>query len=83
MAYTAIKNCKMDWETETHTFTFVSCGDRLSALDSLGDIKGSLEALYDKICEDYDWSEESEANFPREFKVRGDCCFTTINGERV
>lgn len=62
--YTMIKQCKMDWETETHTFRFVTGGDRLTALDSLADLTASIERLYHHILENYDYEEP----FPLSFK---------------
>jgi len=74
MSYTMIKNCKMDWEMETHKFTFVTGGDPLIALDSLGDLIGSLQHLYKKIAEEGIYNDD----LPMEIKVEGGCCHTNI-----
>ena len=71
MSYTMIKNCKMDWETEIHRLTFVTGGDSLTALDSLGDIIGSLEDLYNKIANEPN-------NLPKEIRVIGGQGWTDI-----
>lgn len=72
--YKMIKQCKMDWETEKHSFRFVTGGDRLTALDSLSDFKASIERLYQHILENYDYEEP----FPLSFKYGMD---GSISGE--
>ena len=74
MSYTMIKNCKMDWGMEQHKFTFVTGGDALTALDSLGDLIGSLEDLYKKIAEGGIYND----NLPMEIKVEGGQGWTDI-----
>ena len=69
-----IKNVKMDWEDERHTFTFHTNGDAMEALDFLGDFIGSLEALKKQISFSYNF----EDNLPTEFKVYGGCSNTHI-----
>jgi len=76
--YTMLKNCKMNWETEHHTFTFITGDSRLEALDSLGDLIGSLKRLKLKILED-DCKPDDE--MPRSYKVHGGCMHTTITAE--
>lgn len=77
MSYTMIKNCKMNWEDETHTFTFVTGGDSLTALDSLGDLLGSLEDLYKRIRDD----SETVSKIPYLYKVKGSQSHTKIGAE--
>ena len=74
MSYTMIKHCKMDWEMETHKFTFVTGGDALTALDSLGDLIGSLEDLYKEIAEGGIYNND----LPMEIKVEGGQLWTDI-----
>ena len=69
-----IKNVRVDWENEHHTFTFDTGGDKLEALDFLKDFIGSVEELYRKISKDYEWGDE----MPEKFKVHGGCTHTTI-----
>lgn len=71
-----IKNVRMNWETENHTFTLETGGDRLSTLDFLKDFMGSVEDLYNKIVQEYDY----EQALPRQFKVHGGCTHTHIEG---
>jgi hypothetical protein len=78
MSYTMIKNCKMDWETERHSYTFVTGGDRLTALDSLGDLIGSLRRLYDEIVETTDSYDDE---IPNSYKVTGGCTHANIKGQ--
>jgi len=68
MSYTMIKNCKIDWEMETHKFTFVTGGDSLTALDSLCDLIGSLKDLYKHIQEQGGIYND---DLPMEIKVYG------------
>jgi len=74
MSYTMIKNCKFDWDMEEHKFTFVTGGDALTALDSLGDLIGSLEDLYKKIAKGGVY----EDDLPMEIKVKGGQGWTEI-----
>ena len=74
MSYTMIKHCKMDWEMETHKFTFVTGGDALTALDSLGDLIGSLKDLYKEIAEGGIYNND----LPMEIKVEGGQLWTDI-----
>jgi len=78
MTYAPIKHMRFNWETETHSFTFDTCENKLEALDSLGDIIGSLEDLYNEIV-------NSTGNYsdpiPRFYKVRGNSCTTTIEAK--
>jgi hypothetical protein len=74
MSYTMIKHCKMDWEMETHKFTFVTGGDSLTALDSLGDLIGSLKDLYKEIAEGGIYNDD----LPMEIKVEGGQLWTDI-----
>jgi hypothetical protein len=74
MHYTMIKNCKMDWGMETHKFTFVTGGDPLTALDSLGDLIGSLQDLYKEIANGGIYND----NLPMEIKVKGGQSWTDI-----
>lgn len=54
MNYPVITNSNMDWETEQHSFSFRTGGSPLTALDSLGDIISSLEALREFILKNYE-----------------------------
>ncbi len=72
-----IKRCKMNWETEEHTFEFNTCGSSLESLDFLGDFIGSLNDLYKKISE-----EHYQGEIPNVFKVRGGCIGTRIEEKR-
>lgn len=76
MKYGLIKNCKMSWETEEHTFTFSTGGDRLCALDSLGDVIGSLRDLYVHIRDNTDYDDA----IPSEYRVTGGHSYTDIKG---
>ena len=67
MKYAPIKHMSFDWDTETHQFIFDSCGSRLEALDSLGDIIGSLNDLYEELANKYTY----EDDMPMLFKIRG------------
>tara|TARA_R110001583_G_scaffold105196_1_gene252620 strand:- start:1868 stop:2107 length:240 start_codon:yes stop_codon:yes gene_type:complete len=67
MSYTMLKNCKMDWETEKHSYTFVTGCDRLTTLDSLGDLIGSLTILYDEIVH----TTVDDLDIPSSYKVTG------------
>ena len=74
MKYAIVKNCMMNWETERHSFTFQTGGCRLAALDSLSDLRKSLDVLYKHLLDDYDHGED----VPHNIKVRGGCCHTEI-----
>lgn len=74
MSYTMIKNCKINWDTETHKFTFVTGGDALTALDSLNDLIGSLKDLYKEIASGGIYNDD----LPMEIKVEGGQLWTDI-----
>jgi hypothetical protein len=74
MSDTIIKHCKMDWGMEEHRFTFVTGGCPLAALDSLGDLIGSLEHLYKKIAGDGIY----QKGLPMEIRVKGGCGWTHV-----
>jgi len=74
MSYTMIKNCKMNWDTETHKFTFVTGGDALTALDSLNDLIESLKDLYKEIASGGIYNDD----LPMEIKVEGGQLWTDI-----
>ena len=76
MKHTLIKNCKMDWDEEMHSFTFVTGGDSMTALDSLKDLMGSLNKLYAHIIEQGGINGE----LPDEIKVVGGCNWTQVEG---
>ena len=69
-----IKNVRMNWEMEHHTFTFDTNGCKMEALDFLGDFMLSLKNLQSKIAEEYNY----EDDLPARFKVHGGCCNTNI-----
>jgi len=73
--YAPIKHMRFNWETESHSFTFYTCGSKLEALDSLGDIIGSLRDLYNRI------SREEEHEFPTSYKVRGTLGTTSVEAK--
>ena len=77
MSNAIITQCRMDWETESHKFTFHTCGDYLSALDQLADLKGSLDDLYNHIVSTYDTYEKQD-KMPNVLKVTGSCSNTRI-----
>jgi len=68
-----IKRCKMNWETEDHTFEFHTEGQVITSLDFLRDLIQSLKKLRDNIA-DKPLSEE----IPEVYKVRGNCINTWI-----
>tara|TARA_R110000803_G_scaffold185187_1_gene247556 strand:- start:313 stop:534 length:222 start_codon:yes stop_codon:yes gene_type:complete len=68
-----IKRCKIDWDTEDHTFEFHTEGQVITSLDFLGDLIQSLKKLRNKIA-DKPLSEE----IPDVYKVRGNCINTWI-----
>ena len=74
MSYTMIKNCKMNWDTETHKFTFVTGGDALTALDSLNYLIESLKDLYKEIASGGIYNDD----LPMEIKVEGGQLWTDI-----
>lgn len=63
-----VKNVSMDWETEQHSFTFVTLGNKLDALDALRDFMESIDDLYNHLCSEYTDDDE----LPPTIKVRGD-----------
>jgi hypothetical protein len=79
MAYGLVKNCMMSWQTEEHSFTFDTCGTRLHSLDSLGDLIGSLQDLYNYIYKEYSY--DVDEDMPRLIKVRGGHSYTIIDGK--
>lgn len=68
-----IRNVKMSWVTEKHSFEFQTNGNKVAALDFLGDFIGSLEALREAVLE-YDYN-----NLPETFTIKGDQCTTDIS----
>mgnify|MGYP007096773606 CR=1 FL=1 len=74
MTETIIKHCRMDWGMEIHKFTFVTGGCPIVALDSLGDLIGSLQYLYKQIAEGGIY----QKGLPMEIKVAGGCGWTQI-----
>jgi len=77
MSNAIITQYHMNWDTETHKFTFHTYGDYLSALDQLGDLKGSLEDLYNHLILTYDTYEKQDT-IPKSFRVTGGCSSTHI-----
>ena len=75
MSDTIIKHCKMNWGMEEHKFTFVTGGSAIEALDSLGDLIGSLEYLYEGLAE----GGLDKNRRPREIKVVGGCGWTQLS----
>jgi hypothetical protein len=69
-----IKNCKMNWENEVHTFTFVTGGDIVTALDSLSDLMGSLDVLYKELLSEG----EINGDISAEYKVKGSYGYTKV-----
>lgn len=66
-----IKNVRMNWETEMHTYTFYTGGDKIESLDFLTDIRGSLERLYEEIVR-----MDGHKEIPLEIKVIGGCGYS-------
>jgi len=79
MKYGIVKNCIMNWETEEHSFTFDTGGSKITALDSLGDLIGSLNDLYQYIREDTSYNPDED--IPMYIKVRGGFNHTVIDGK--
>ena len=75
MKYKLLKDCKFDLVTEYHRFTFVTGGDKLTALDALGDLIGSLKDLQEYLTEGTTYGE----SLPPTLKVKGSHTFTAIN----
>lgn len=75
MKYKLLKDCKFDFETECHSFTFVTGGDRLTALDTLGDLIGTLRDLQEYLTEETTYGD----CLPSTLKVKGGRSFTAIN----
>jgi len=71
-----LKNFKMDWETEEHSFIFEGC-DRVSDVDMLNDLIGSLECLREHIAKNYKLTEDTPV-----FHVAGGYDFTHIRQRR-
>jgi len=74
MKYTMLNNCKMNWETEEHCFTFYTACSKVAAVDSLGDFIGSLKVLKDHIID----KTSSLEDIPSYYKVKGGCVHTDI-----
>ena len=72
-----IKRCRIDWDTEDHTFEFHTEGQVITSLDFLKDIIQSLKRLSNKIA-DKPLSEE----IPEVYKVRGNCVNTSIEEKK-
>jgi hypothetical protein len=68
-----IKNYRMSWNTEKHSFKFVSNGNRCADLDELSDLIGSLTDLRDQIAE-----MDHSNDWPDGFKVKGSSYDTLI-----
>jgi len=64
----------MNWEDEIHTFTFVTGGDIVTALDSLSDLMGSLDVLYKELLSEG----EINGDISAEYKVKGSYGYTKI-----
>ena len=75
MKYKILKDCKFDLETECHSFTFVTGGDKLTALDTLGDLMGTLRDLREYLTEETTYGE----CLPPTLKVKGGFNFTAID----
>ena len=73
-----IKRCKMNWETEEHTFEFNTGGSVLESLDFLGDIIQSLTKLRNHIGEK-DLSDE----IPEVYKVIGGCGYAGVKAKHI
>lgn len=73
-----VKNVSMDWETEQHSFTFVTLGNKLDALDALRDFIQSIDDLWDYISNEYTYRDE----LPHIIKVKGNLSGAfSFNGE--
>jgi len=69
-----IKNFRMNWDTEEHKFVFETMGCRITSLDMLNDMIGSLIQLHEKITNDYSYEDE----LPEKLKVTGGCGWTHV-----
>jgi hypothetical protein len=69
-----IKNFRMNWDNEEHRYTFETMGCRITSLDVLNDLIGSLEQLHKKIADEYSY----EDKLPAKLKVTGGCGWTHI-----
>jgi hypothetical protein len=76
MKYGLLKYCQMSWEKEEHSFTFDTGGNKITALDSLGDLINSLQDLYAHIHDTTSYG--SSFDMPRYYKVRGGYDYTNI-----
>ena len=71
--YAPIKHMRFNWETESHSFIFDTGGSKIEALDSIGDIIGSLQDLYRHII-----IEEDGDDIPTLFKIHGTARTTQV-----
>jgi len=69
-----IKNCRMNWDLEEHQYTFETMGCRITSLDVLNDLIGSLVQLHEKISNDYSY----EDKLPAKLKVTAGCGWSHI-----
>jgi hypothetical protein len=61
----SIKNCRMNWNTEEHSYTFKTDGDLMCSLDFLSDLSQSLRLLTIYLEGKYRFGDE----LPEEIKV--------------
>lgn len=73
-----IKRCKMNWETEEHSYEFNTGGSVLESLDFLGDIIQSLTKLRNQIGE-----KDINDVIPEVYKVKGGCGYSNIKAKQV
>ena len=71
-----IKNCRMNWKTEVHKFTFVTGECSVATAECIEHLINSLENLRQKIADgDFEWKN------PIEIKVEGASAWTYIDNE--
>ena len=74
-----IKNIRINWDTEKHSFTFNGVNPYVFTMDLLTDIIGTLQDLKDYISINYG---DMENRIPKEIKVKGSSSETWINGRK-
>jgi|SaaInlV_120m_DNA_3_1039746.scaffolds.fasta_scaffold08024_6 hypothetical protein len=73
-----IKRCKMNWETEEHTFEFNTGGSVLESIDFLGDMIQSLIKLHKQIAD-----KDINDKIPEVYKVKGGFGYSSIKAKQV
>lgn len=63
----SIKNCRMNWGTEEHSYVLKTDGDLMCSIDFLLDMSRSLRLLAQYLGSTYKYEDE----LPKEIKVIG------------